>query len=373
MLPARIAACTRLLGILILISLIILAAPAGLVAGQDDKPFKDYLPLVRNTPLPAAPMLHAIENADQNNYYMVSWTPGANTISYVLEESSDENFSVSSILYSGGATYWNFPTGKQPDAYFYRVRGVNEYGSGPWSITQSVTIFPLYVGMTARWDGNGYIRGSDYYDIGIHWTNSILGLTDPTTVHNYSEFWYDPDPLDFGYGSYNTYHSIFTGKRLSSDVPPNPDWKWDYDWSLPYNADYTYGETVYIDSQPFTVSGPFAGITTFGKPVSYWKFVNQTTFLFYDDGGPWKQYVHPGDITLHFDAGPSKLMLLEDILRHWYYLGSLSNETVRYVSYLTAASSFSSSPAVTPAPEPSASALKNTATGKDKGSSRQSK
>jgi hypothetical protein len=158
-----------------------------------------------------------------------------------------------------------------------------------------------------------------------------------------------------------------------SDVPPNPDWKWDYDWSLPYNADFTYGETVYIDSQPFTVTGPFSGMTTFGKTVSYWKFVNQTAFLFYDDGGPWKQYVHPGDITLHFDAGPSKLMLLENILRHWYYGNILSTETVQYISQLSAASSFNTSPSVATAPDQLTLALENAAIGKDKGNTRQAR
>jgi hypothetical protein len=308
-----------------------------------------YLPLTLKhwPPIPTTPILLPVNNADQNNYYTVSWQNTGVGGTYKLEESTDANFSAPTLVYQGSNTAWTVPSpGKFPSTYYYRVKSTNSYGESVWSMTQPVTIYPLFVGLKVRWDGNGYIRGSDYYDIGTHWTNNLDLLTDADTIRSNNMFWYDPNPLGFESDAWYSYYSVTTGQWKASSVPDDPSWKWGYSWKLTYALQLTNGQTVSIDGQPFTVTGPHQGYTSYGKPITYWQFVNQKKFLVWDGGGDWKEYVHPGDIVLRYDAGNSRLLIYDNILRRDYYQGDITSDTVQYIENLTAATSLPGSPPV---------------------------
>lgn len=211
--------------------------------------------------------------------------------------------------------------------------------------------YPLFVGLQLRWDGDGYIRGGWYYDIGWHLTRDCNGLTDPDTIRCHAHSWYDPNPLDLDSETWDSYYSVSTGYFKSSSAPSDPSWKWGHPWILPYDWQFHDGQTFSIDGQAFTVSGPHSGYTAFGQAVQYWQLVNRDKFLYWDGGGDWKQYVHAGDITLWYDAGNTRLLLHCDVLRRDYYKGQQTNDTVQYIDNLTSTNAFSSVGLVT---EPSA-------------------
>jgi len=309
-----------------------------------------YLPLVvkRWPPIPYTPSLNSVSNSDQDNYYTVSWTSADLAQTYILEEAMSSNFSGARVVYQGSSLSWSVPSpGKTPGNYYYRVKAHNSWGDSPWSNARVVTIYPLFVGLQLRWDGNGYIRGSEYADVGWHFQRNLNGLTDADTIRSHYYSWYSPNPYGWDSETWDSYYSVTTGYFRSSSVPDDPAWKWGYPWILPYDWQFSNGQTVSIDGQAFTVSGPHSGYTAFGKLVQYWKLVNKNKFLFWDGGGSWKQYVHPGDITLHYESGNTRLLLYSDILRRDYYNGQITSNTVQYVENLTSANSFPTISAIT--------------------------
>ena len=86
-------------------------------------------------PTPAAPTLHPIENEDLDGYYTVSWTAAAQATTYLLEEANNPDFTNAIVVYNGPGLSWNAPN-RLPGLYYYRVRGHNVYGYGPYSNTQ---------------------------------------------------------------------------------------------------------------------------------------------------------------------------------------------------------------------------------------------
>lgn len=310
-----------------------------------------YLPNIINQfpPIPGTPVLNGIDNSDQDNSYVVSWQNPGYGNSYVLDESLDDSFSQPVAVYQGPNLSWAVPAGgKLPATYYYRVKTITQYGESPWSNVQSVRIYPLFVGLKVRYDGVGFIRGSEYYDIGWHETINLDALTDADTIQAQFYDWYDPDPLYFGDSSSTSYYSVTTGDWKSSSIPDDPSWKWGASWKLAYDATFTDGSTIMIDGQKFTVSGPTSGYTIYGKPISYWEFVNQDKFLFYDGGSDWTQYVKPGKAILRYDAGSSGLLIYDNITRQYYYQGDETNDTVQYISNVSAANSLPGSPPVEP-------------------------
>ena len=308
-----------------------------------------YLPITIKTwpPIPTVPVIDPIDNADQDNVFVVSWkNPGVGG-TYILEESMEPAFPSPNVAYQGPALSWQVPAGgKPPGVYYFRVKTTNNYGESPWSDVQSIRIYPLFVGLQVRYDGMGYLRGSEYEDIGWHETISLDALTDVDTIQAQFHAWYDPDPLDFGEEYETVYYSVTTGQFLASNVPEDPSWKWADSWRLAYDATFTNGSTIQIDGQKFTVKGPLAGTTSYGKPITYWEFVNQGKILCYDDGGDWKQYINPGEAILRYDAGGSGLRIYDSVTRHFYYQGDDIGDSVQYMSNLTAANSLPGSPPV---------------------------
>ncbi|RMG27204.1 MAG: hypothetical protein D6732_20420 [Methanobacteriota archaeon] len=305
--------------------------------------FHVFLPIVakRWPPIPNPPVLYVIENADYDRFYIVNWQSSPLADTYVLEEATDIAFSNAKVVYSGQDLSWSVSTpGKIPGTYYYRVKAQNSWGASVWSDPQNIIIYPLFVGLQVRWDGMGYIRGSDYYDVGWHIQRDLNEITAPNILKSHNYAWYDPNPQGWESSVWDSYYSITTGYFESSSIPGDPSWKWEAPWILPYDWRLENGSVISIDGQAFRVSGPHSGYTAFGKPIEYWMLVNDDKFLYWDGGGDWTQYVHAGDITLWYDAANSRLLIYRDILRREYYQGELTSDTVQYITNLTSANSF---------------------------------
>jgi len=300
-------------------------------------------------PTPTILTINPIDNADQDNIYTISWTPGENIDTYLLDESLNPDFPAPVAEYQLNSLSWSTDTGKFPGTYYYRIKGINQYNSGVWSNTQSITVYPLFVGLNIRFDGNGYIRGSQNETIGYHETHQVNALTDSDTIRKDSYAWYDPNPENFTPSTWSSYYSPTTGQFKTSSVPPDPSWKWNADsLVLPYGAKYSNAATILLGEQKFTVTGPIDGYTTYAQPIKYWQFINQEKFLYYDDNGDWKEYVNPGDIILRYDAGASGLILFDSVLRRYYNKNVLTSDTVQYITTLTSSNALLGSPAFSP-------------------------
>jgi hypothetical protein len=219
---------------------------------------------------------------------------------------------------------------------------------------------PLFVGLQLQWDGAGYVRGSNYYDIGFHQQNVLNGMTDTDTIRSHNYAWYSPNPLGLPSQTWDDYLSVSTGREKSSSLPPDPAWKWAYPWLIPYDVQFYNGQVVLVGNQAFIVSGPFAGYTAFGKSVQYWQLINRDKFLYWDGGGDWKQYVHVGDAILRYDSGFTRLLLYSNVLRRYYYKNNLTTDTVQYIMNLTQTNAFPNSVTngILPAP-PTSNPLSN--------------
>ena len=104
---------------------------------------KVYMPLVLKgfPPVPAAPVLNAIENSDGDGNYTLSWNASTNATSYTLQEDDNAAFSSPETRYSGPGTSWN-ATGKAAGTYYYRVQASNTWGASGWSNAASVIVQP---------------------------------------------------------------------------------------------------------------------------------------------------------------------------------------------------------------------------------------
>ncbi|MEJ2710535.1 MAG: hypothetical protein P8074_23185 [Anaerolineales bacterium] len=311
-------------------------------------PSQIFLPLALGhfPPATAAPTLQPIANADYDNRYTVSWRNPATGKSYVLEESRDPTFTQPLVVYQGPNLFWIVPAeGKLPGTYYYRARTVTASGESPWSSVRSVHIYPLFVGLKARYDGMGSVRGSNNYDIGWYETIVLDALSGVDGVQAQIHAWYDPNPHGFEESYKTSFFSVNTGELKSSTAQRDPAWKWEYAWKLAYDVTFADGSTIQIDGQNFTVRGPKSGTTSYGRSITYWEFVNQKQFLIYDSGDV-KQVSRPGEAILRYDAGASRLLIYNDITRHIYYQDEDIGESIQYVAHLTAANSLPGSPPV---------------------------
>jgi hypothetical protein len=103
-----------------------------------------YLPLVLRPwiPIPHRPTLNPILNSGDSQWYIVSWTeqPYRLADTYTLQEAANASFTTglrevcTTGLESYGVLVW------QPGTYYYRVRGQNALGYGPWSNVQTTTM-----------------------------------------------------------------------------------------------------------------------------------------------------------------------------------------------------------------------------------------
>jgi hypothetical protein len=91
--------------------------------------------------VPHAPVLQNIDNADGDDSYTVAWSYGhayPPVDTFILQEATNASFS-DAVNYSiaGSVTSRAF-SDKPSETYYYRVKGRNGYGDGPWSVVKSV-------------------------------------------------------------------------------------------------------------------------------------------------------------------------------------------------------------------------------------------
>jgi type VII secretion-associated serine protease mycosin len=94
-------------------------------------------------PIPHAPTLHDISNADGDGDYTVSWSydyvdPPVDR--YTLQEATDADFTTDRTDHDAGSSTSYAISGKGNGTYYYRVQGHNLFGAGEWSNVESVTV-----------------------------------------------------------------------------------------------------------------------------------------------------------------------------------------------------------------------------------------
>jgi len=106
-----------------------------------DGGFFVHLPLVvlHWPPIPAVPVLNAIDNPNGYGEYTVSWSSAERAISYILQESTDGGFSDAVQVYSDTHTS-TILSDRGPTRYYYRVQARNAYGESTWSNVQAVDV-----------------------------------------------------------------------------------------------------------------------------------------------------------------------------------------------------------------------------------------
>ncbi|MBN2004541.1 MAG: DNRLRE domain-containing protein [Anaerolineae bacterium] len=101
-----------------------------------------YLPIVFQTypPIPGPLTLNAISNSGSGSYN-ISWSSSVRATTYLLQEDDNAAFSSPITAYSSSSTSTSL-SGRIPGTYYYRVRGVNADGNGPWSNIVSARVMP---------------------------------------------------------------------------------------------------------------------------------------------------------------------------------------------------------------------------------------
>jgi len=116
----------------------------------DNKDYVAYLPMIfkRWPPVPYPPTLAVSgleDGVDEDGQYALSWSYSDDVlavpdpISYTLQESTDPNFGSWTEYPPVNNTSREF-TDKDDATYYYRVRGINDYGAGEWSNIVSVAV-----------------------------------------------------------------------------------------------------------------------------------------------------------------------------------------------------------------------------------------
>jgi hypothetical protein len=102
-----------------------------------------YLPLVlkRWPPIPDAPVLNPISNADDDGNYTVTWNAADLATSYTLQEADNAAFANPVQRYSGSNTDWATST-NSGGTYYYRVKASSSWGDSGWSNLQAVVALP---------------------------------------------------------------------------------------------------------------------------------------------------------------------------------------------------------------------------------------
>ncbi len=92
-------------------------------------------------PVPGAPALSPIDNADGDGAYEVDWSDTTGATLYTLEEDEDPAFASPTVRYSGPES--ELTVSAQPAGlWYYRSRASNPFGDGPWSNVQSAGVVP---------------------------------------------------------------------------------------------------------------------------------------------------------------------------------------------------------------------------------------
>jgi hypothetical protein len=133
------------------------ATPTPLIDAPDvTRYFWAYLPftLMDAGPPTSAPILADISNPGGYFEYTLNWSQVERASRYVLEQDVEGGFSNPTIVYNGVLTTTEVSVA-EIGAYYYRVKGANLSGSGPWSQVKSVevTIVPPPCPQPGTWRG----------------------------------------------------------------------------------------------------------------------------------------------------------------------------------------------------------------------------
>jgi uncharacterized repeat protein (TIGR01451 family) len=107
-----------------------------------------YMPIImkRYPPVPYAPTLSVPSNDGYGNYQLSwSYTPSTDPYkptSYIFQEATNASFTSPTELPFPATTLSQSYTNKAVGTYYYRVRGHNTYGDGPWSNVQTIVVAP---------------------------------------------------------------------------------------------------------------------------------------------------------------------------------------------------------------------------------------
>ena len=150
-----------------------------------------YMPIImkRYPPVPYAPTLSVPSNDGYGNYQLSwSYTPETDPYKptyYIFQEATDANFT--NLLFDASATSPQSYTDKAVGTYYYRVRGHNAYGDGPWSNVQTIVVQPKgyyddFSNNTSGWprqvyyvDGRGVLDAA--YDNGTYRMKILLNTS----------------------------------------------------------------------------------------------------------------------------------------------------------------------------------------------------
>lgn len=107
-------------------------------------------------PIPYAPTLSDIENADGNGGYTLNWAYTHTNFlptTYEVQEATNADFTTDlGTPCTPGAGVSCAISGKPLGIYYYRVRGINAAGAGEWSVAKSVAV--TIINLTYEFDGS---------------------------------------------------------------------------------------------------------------------------------------------------------------------------------------------------------------------------
>ena len=89
--------------------------------------------------VPPQPTILAVD-ISTTGAYILRWSRVAGAVSFVLQEDLSTEFAVPYTAYSGPDTTIRIVGKTEGYVYYYRVRGYNDNGSGPWSDLHAVRI-----------------------------------------------------------------------------------------------------------------------------------------------------------------------------------------------------------------------------------------
>jgi hypothetical protein len=165
--------------------------------------------------LPDAPVLAAIENADEDGIYTVAWDAAARAASYLLEESTDAAFGTRHVVYQGTGRSWSAANRLYGTCY-YRVNALGPTGQSVWSNVQAVKVG----GAVILANHSTYRRSSSRYVVGEVFNDSSTHLRSLRVAVN---FFYHEQLVETDYATLyldNLHPHEKTCFKITVDDPP---------------------------------------------------------------------------------------------------------------------------------------------------------